>query len=95
MRNLHLFAYHEQALERAADALYDVTFDRRRFHVLTVAIPTSLAPQMYALAQRFEDELLQLIDSSTAPKDEVMQINLQLFSVLTPELPTAESRRKR
>lgn len=90
VRNLHLYAYHEHALEKAADALL-LPISKRYVQVTTVAAPAAALGELRALAQKFEIEALQLIRKHNGPLNEVFQVSLQLF----PTIRTIEPEAKR
>lgn len=82
VKDIHLFAYHEQALTKAADALHDVPAPQRHFRVLTSAAPREALPELRQLAQKFEAELWKCLEKHKAPKGEVWQIGIQIFPTL-------------
>lgn len=81
VRDVHLFAYHEHALARAADGL-ELPAGERYYQVSTAAVPLGSLAKIRDLAKRFEIELQQLIDSEPGARAEVMQISLQVLPVL-------------
>ena len=81
--DLHLYAYHEQALGKAADALDSLSASQRDFHVLTIAAPAAAIPKLKDWWQACEAELLTLIEAMPGEKDEVLQISWQMFPILS------------
>jgi uncharacterized protein (TIGR02147 family) len=80
--NMHLQAYHERSLEKAADALHVLPAAKRHFHVLTAAIPDELLPRLVELSEKFEAEVWRIIEAHPAPRDQVVQIGLHIFPSL-------------
>ncbi len=99
VRNVHLFSYHERALEKAADALHEVPAAQRHFHVLTTAVSNELLPRLVELALKYEAEVWQLIESDKREPDQVIQVGMQLFPTVRPKdapalRPRTERKRK-
>ncbi len=84
VRSVHLYAYHERALEKAADALHAVPGEKRHFHVLTAAMPEGVLPRLVELAEKFEADVWRTIEEYDGPVDQVAQISLQIFPTLRP-----------
>jgi uncharacterized protein (TIGR02147 family) len=76
---------HRGVLARAPDVLDAVPPTERHFGTTTFAVPSSLVPQMRARIARFHEEMMNLAETSTAPRDRVYQMNVQLYPVARPD----------
>jgi uncharacterized protein (TIGR02147 family) len=79
--SLHLYSYHENALEKSLDAL-SLPESERYFQVTTSAAPSEVLPEIRELAKKFEDDVLQIIEKHQGKKDEVFQLSFQAFPIL-------------
>ncbi len=84
--NTDLFAYHETALSKADDALWEVAPERRSFQVITMALSTPASQELTKLIENFEAEVFRLA-ALPGPKTDVFQVGLQAFPVLTDTRP--------
>jgi uncharacterized protein (TIGR02147 family) len=82
VKDVHLFAYHEQALAKASDALQDVPAAQRYFRVLTSAAPREALEELRLIAQKFEAEVWKCLAQHPEAKAEIWQIGLQIFPIL-------------
>lgn len=71
-------AYHRQMIERAADALENVSPDARHVTALTVCVSADALADMKERVGRFIEEMLERCDSDPNP-EQVMQLCVQLF----------------
>ncbi len=89
VRDMHMFAYHENALAKAADALLDVPMNERSYQVIITAGSRNSLPKIKKWWQESQAELLALVESEDSPKDEVFQISWQLFPLVRKKQPQA------
>lgn len=85
INDVHLFAYHEQALAKASDALHEIPSTQRYFNVYTTAIPKKAMPKLFELAKAFEDGVRQCIAEEGPLMDDVVQVSLQIFRILNSD----------
>ncbi len=71
--------HHEGMLERAKEALYDESMDRRHFSSVTLAFSQSDIPEAKKLIEEFLNEFdARFLHSQHAP-DDIYQMNIQFF----------------
>ncbi len=78
VRSLVVTAYHQQMLERAADAVRTVPPAGRDVSALTVCVKASTVIELKERIRRFREAMLDRCDSETDP-DQVFQLCIQLF----------------
>lgn len=76
--------YHRGMSGLAQEAVSRFPSQERHMLGLTVAIPSSLVPQLKAELNAFQARLLDLCDASEADAEQVYQLNLQLFPLSKP-----------
>ena len=75
---------HRRLFERAPVVLDVVPHTERQFGALTFAVSSSVVPEIRARVARFHEEIMNLVESSTAPRDRVYQLNVQFYPVARP-----------
>ncbi len=90
VQDIYLYAYHETALMKAADALQEVPMQERHYHVLTAAAPADALDELKALCRRFEEDVLRLLENHPGDKNEVFQVSLQAFPLLRSSVEATE-----
>jgi uncharacterized protein (TIGR02147 family) len=78
---------HRKLLERAPQVLDDVPSNERQFGALTFAVSSSEVPEIKARVARFHEEIMNLVETSTATRDRVYQLNVQFYPVARPDEP--------
>jgi uncharacterized protein (TIGR02147 family) len=71
--------YHKEMLRMADEALDTVAPSERDMSSVTVAISAQQMKELKRRVTEFRNSLLSWLDSSTDKKDEVLQVNFQVF----------------
>jgi uncharacterized protein (TIGR02147 family) len=84
--------YHRQMLDRARDGIEDIAPAERHLAAITVAVPSSLLPDLKTQIGRFLEDMLERCDASAEPHEQVVQLGVQLTPLShhvpsSPELP--------
>ena len=79
IRDLAAHNYHAGMLSLASEAMARFPAEERHFGALTVTVPRAMLPQLKEEIAAFQERLLHRCDSITAPGEQVMQLNIQLF----------------
>lgn len=79
--SIEAFRFHEAALTNARRCLSTLKQSERHFSVLTIPLPESLEAEVKSRIEKFQDELLQLINTPGVSYDNVYQFNIQFFPV--------------
>jgi uncharacterized protein (TIGR02147 family) len=82
VNGLLFHSYHEQALAKAVDALDEIPASQRHFFVITSGAPPGLLPRLKELGEKFENELLALLDEYPDGHENVYQVSVQMFPVV-------------
>ena len=82
--DLAVHNYHAGMLKLAGEAQTRFPAEERHLGAVTVTIPRAMLPELKAELAAFQERLLDLCDSSTAPGEQVFQINLQCFPLSAP-----------
>lgn len=82
--------YHTEMLERASASVEAIRADERHLLAITVAIPSSLVPELKQRMNRMFEELLETCDGATAEPDTVYQIGAQCFPLASRLDPSEE-----
>lgn len=87
VRSLAVHNYHRSMLDRAREGLAAFSHTERHFCGVTVAVPTSLIPRLKRELDIMQERLLDLCDSATEPRAQVLQLNLNLLPLSTAIKP--------
>lgn len=77
--SLAVMNYHKEMLRMADEALDTVAPSERDMSSVTVAISAQQMKELKRRVTEFRNSLLSWLDSSTDKKDEVLQVNFQVF----------------
>ena len=75
---------HRRLLARAPNVLDVVPAAERHFGAGTFAVSSSLVAQMRARVARFHEEMMNLVETSSEPRDRVYQLNVQFYPAARP-----------
>jgi uncharacterized protein (TIGR02147 family) len=84
VRSLAVHNYHRSMLTRAREALTAFPHTERHFCGVTVAIAPELLPRLKRELDQMQERILDLCDSSTQDRTQVLQVNLNLFPLTAP-----------
>ncbi len=74
-------SYHDAMLRLARDALDEVPPDRRSFVAVSVPVPRQMVAHFRDEADAFVRGLMNQADAEDGPRDDIVQINVQMFSI--------------
>lgn len=83
-KSMAVYNYHQSMMQLAAEALRSQDLTTREMNGATITIPKDKLPELKDKIRAFRKEINQLA-SSYADPTEVYQLNIQLFSLTTPE----------
>lgn len=87
----HIATYHRKMMEQAAAALDEVPREEREIASLTLAVSPAEAARLKERLYALRQELLQTsLEGPPSERTEVVQINVQLFPLTRPSLPSSE-----
>ncbi len=89
----HIFAYHQAMLDRAKEALDQLSREERDISNLTLCVSQAQLLELKARVRAFRQELLRTAELEGSP-ERVVQINFQVFPLsVVPEVGTEASER--
>lgn len=74
-------SYHHQMIDLAKDSIYGQKSSKREISALTISIPEEQVAELRSEIIAFRKKLVKLCNNSSEPKNEIMQINMQMFSL--------------
>ena len=84
MADLAVHNYHSGMLSLAGAAMARFPAEERHLGAVTVTIPRAMLPDLKAEIIAFQERILDLCDSVQDPREQVFQVNLQLFPLSAP-----------
>ena len=75
------FSFHEAVLNKARRYLSHLNQSQRNFSALTFPIPKELSKEIVDRMEKFQDEIMTLINNKNLNYTDVYQLNLQFFPV--------------
>jgi uncharacterized protein (TIGR02147 family) len=85
-QGLHIANYHAQMMRRATEAMELVPALQRDISSITFCASEKLLPRLKKRMQEFRRELIELVEAEPE-RDQVVQLNLQLFPLTRPAAP--------
>ncbi|MBI2081986.1 MAG: TIGR02147 family protein [Deltaproteobacteria bacterium] len=85
VRSLSVVNFHRQMCDLAKKAVSEVPSDRREFSSITIALSEEGFSKIKARFQEFKRELDSYLEENQTQKNQVIQINLQVFPLTTKE----------
>lgn len=84
--------HHHGLIGKAQESIERFPGSERHLLAVTVGIPRALLPRLKQEANAMMQRLMDLCDSAADPREQVLQINLQLFPLSRPITADEESR---
>ncbi|MBI4124922.1 MAG: TIGR02147 family protein [Deltaproteobacteria bacterium] len=89
-RSLAAFAFHEQVLDQAKQALKEQSVEQREFAAMTVAINETQLKRLKEMIHDFRKHVLNFLSQETEAPDRVCQFSAQLFLLTEGEAKEEE-----
>lgn len=84
VRSLKVAKYHEQMIDLAKNAMYEIPSEKREISGTTVRIPIDILPRIKDILYEVRQTILSIAEKSINP-DQVYQLNFQFFPLVKTE----------